>query len=126
MSHTRALSLKSLANGIPAFLILVTIGGMPWLGALATTLLLTVVAYVVGDMLILPKAGNLVATIADGGLAWMVLWLLRSLGTKISPSALFWLPVALLAVEGLFFHPYLKRLAGLDSLGPAVGGRMRP
>jgi len=125
VSHTRALSLKTLANGIPALLILAMVGGMDWASALAVTLLITAVAYVVGDLLILPNYGNLVASIADAGLVLMVLWVLRAMGAEIASAALLWLPLALLAVEGLFYHPYLKRLAGLDALGPAPAGRQR-
>lgn len=123
MEHARTLAFKSIANGIPAILILTLFGGVDLIAAILLALALTAIAYLLGDMLILPAAGNIVAATADAGLAILFLWFIRSLGVFIEPAAIMWTGIALGLVEGLFFHPYIAPLVGVDNRGPRTGNR---
>ncbi|QUW21070.1 YndM family protein [Sporosarcina sp. Marseille-Q4063] len=78
---------------------------------LVSSVLLTGVSYIVGDRIILPRFGNVGATIADVGLAFVMLWFLGSflfeplagLGTASFISA------AIIGVGEFMFHRYLER-----------------
>lgn len=123
MGHVRLISMKALMNGLPLILILTLGGKLNVLTAVAISLVVALIAYLIGDLLILPAAGNAVATVADGGLVFALLYLLRYVGIVLSISTILWSVVAVLLVEGLIYHPYLKRLVSLDSMGPKIGKR---
>lgn len=64
--------------------------------------------YLIGDLLILPAAGNVVATLADGGLAAGAAYLAGLLLTGIAVTLTGLIVVGLLvAVFEYFFHQYL-------------------
>ncbi|MFD2925694.1 DUF2512 family protein [Halobacillus naozhouensis] len=86
---------------------------------LITSIGLTIVSFIVGDLLILPKLGNMIATIADMGVASLGIWLLGSLLFEESVplgTVSFFLAVAITIGEFLF-HGYMKKmiLKGLSS-----------
>ena len=74
------------------------------------TLLVTGISYLIGDLLILPRFGNIIATVADFGLAFFSLWILGSLFLEQG------IPVTLLSLTAAFFiawgepfiHVYLE------------------
>jgi len=114
--------MKAAANIIPVFLILIFAAKVNWLAAVMLALALTIVAYFIGDIFILPKTGNAIATIADGFLAALFFWIVNYLGiSTINTASIIYTAVVVILVEGLFFHPYLKRLVTMDSLGPNFG-----
>ena len=115
--------MKTLAAGLPVLLILALVGKIGWIPALFATLVLTGIAYIAGDMLLLPKTGNLGATLADGVLVAALLLLLRYFGVPLGTNTILWTVLAVVVVEGLFYHPYLKRLVSTDSMGPVYGKR---
>jgi hypothetical protein len=123
LGHIRTVSLKLLFNGLPLFLILVFGGGLHWLIALIVSLAVSLISYFLGDVFILPAYGNLAATLADGGLVLLLLYMLRYAGMVMSISTIFYCVIAVLLVEGLFYHPYLKRLVTFDSMDPKLGNK---
>ena len=123
MGHLKMLLNKMLFGGLVVWIITALLGGVDWITALLISVGLIVAAYVIGDLFVLPQAGNLVATIADGGLAYLYFWFLNLLGIRVNSLAVLLSVVAVLVVEGLIFHPYLKRLVSLDAQGPRIGDR---
>jgi len=122
MGYLRTYLMKAAANIIPVFLILIFAAKVNWLAAVMLALALTIVAYFIGDIFILPKTGNAIATIADGFLAALFFWIVNYLGiSTINTASIIYTAVVVILVEGLFFHPYLKRLVTMDSLGPNFG-----
>ncbi|GAB6178684.1 hypothetical protein JCM14036_00030 [Desulfotomaculum defluvii] len=121
MGHIRAVTFKLLFNGLPLFLILVFVGNVNWLTSITLSLLIGLIAYALGDVFVLPAAGNLMATLADGALVFFMLYLLRNFGIDLSMTTILLSTVAVLLVEGLIYHPYLKRLVSFNSLGPRLG-----
>jgi hypothetical protein len=77
---------------------------------LTLSIIMAVIAYIIGDLLILPSMGNTVATLADFGIAFVGLW---ALGTFwVSPNYP-WLSISLIsaviiAIGEWFFHKYLQ------------------
>lgn len=108
MKHGLALLLK-VALVIAVFHIMLTsLNHYP----LSTTILLAIltagISYLLGDLLILPISNNLVATLADLGLASGILWLIGSFlyGMDVPLQLAIWTGV-LLAVGEWFFHLYM-------------------
>lgn len=100
--------LKLLANGI------VVVPGLLWSGtslmfAIVSSLVLSLVAYVLGDLVILPKTNNTYASTADLLLSFALLWVLCTIFYQtFSLAGLFVTAFALSIVE-FFYHDYLQR-----------------
>ncbi|MCQ6304411.1 YndM family protein [Bacillus cereus] len=115
MKHIVALLIKYTAITAVLLIILSIFKGISIPKVLLIPLFLTGAAYLIGDLFILPKYGNMIATIADLGLSFFGIWLLISLFTdldatrNIGVSSLF---IAALIIGGteVFFHIYMKRL----------------
>ena len=98
-----------------------TLGAAAIAGALAGTidwglifmlgLIGTIVNYLVGDLLILPATGNIVASIADGGLAGLLAYFFAVRNTAFAGSVfMFALAFGLIVMVAEFvFHMYLKK-----------------
>jgi hypothetical protein len=118
---------KLLSNGVPVALLLALAGGASWSVAIVLALVFSLVAYLVGDLLVLPNTGNAVGTFIDGVLAALLLWAARATAVLFSIWTILLVVVAVMLVEAFFFHPFLHRVAGLTSIGPQRGGtRYRP
>jgi len=82
-----------------------------WTWSFWVALLGTAVNYVVGDLLVLPKFGNIVATVGDGVMAALTAYIIDYLvptAFQTSFTALILFGV-LVAVGEYFFHQYLRR-----------------
>src|SRR4051812_26306205 len=76
MKHVKAMAIKFISNLVLLSIILGLFYDMAFRNILLITLVLGVAAYVIGDLLILPRTNNTVATIADFGLAFLIIWLM--------------------------------------------------
>lgn len=123
MGHLKTLSLKMLINGVPLFLVLGALGRIGWWPAAILALVVGVASYVLGDLVILPEAGNFTATVADGTLVLFILWLSRFPGVSLSFWGIVLSALVVALAEGLVYHPYLKRLVTVGSMGPRIGKR---
>ncbi len=74
MKHLMALGMKFVATSIVLLSILSIFSGARISEILLVSLLLTLVSYALGDLFILPRFGNVVATIADFGLSFLLIW----------------------------------------------------
>ena len=109
MEHGTALLTKFAAITAALYLVLPVGGAALTMGQLLTlSLVLTVVAYVLGDRMILPAAGNAVAVLADGLLAFLILWLA---GIMVAAMDLRFgaivLATSVIGIVEFFFHQYL-------------------
>jgi len=110
--------LKALLNGVIVVPLLLWFGTVSFWEAVAAAAVLTVIAYFLGDRIILPATNNLTATIADFGLAYVYVWMVGSfLNWNVSLGETFWIALGVAAVE-LLFHAMLP--AGHDRLRKAV------
>jgi hypothetical protein len=77
------------------------------------SLWMTLVAYALGDLYILPRFGNLSAVIADFGLAFVGVWIgigvfYNAGGTAVINAAFF--SALLVALGEILFHAYMNRI----------------
>ncbi|EJR93989.1 YndM family protein [Bacillus mycoides] len=114
MKHIVALLIKYTAISAVLLMIIGIFQGISIPRILFISLLITGVAYLIGDLFILPKYGNMVATIADLGLSFVGIWALThfltniNLTRNIGASAFF--AALLIGVAEIFFHIYMKKV----------------
>lgn len=82
MKYFQALLIKFVVITAVLWIVLGGFFGVAFTDILWTGTLLTVVSFI-GDLLLLPRISNIVATIADLGLAWFAIWLI---GTFLFPQ----------------------------------------
>ncbi len=87
-----------------------TAGSATWLWIFIIGILATAANYLLGDLYVLPKYGNIVASIGDGITAALVAYIIAlitaAFDTTFASLAIFAL---LVAVAEYFFHRYLKQ-----------------
>ncbi|MFA7745007.1 YndM family protein [Salinicoccus roseus] len=111
--HVKALLIKAVMTLAVLWIVLGAGYGMDfWPMILVTTVVLGVISYFAGDLGILPAAGNMVATISDLVLTFLVVWLLGLLMTDISggtvPMAAL-ISAVVIAVGEYLFHMYMLK-----------------
>lgn len=110
MEHVRALIIKVLMIGVITMLILSLFRGIRPLDSIYIAIVITLVAYVLGDLLILPAYGNLAASVSDGVIAFLITWLTPFVATNIPVTVGSALGVGVLVGLGeWFFHKYVAR-----------------
>ncbi|WP_141520678.1 YndM family protein [Bacillus toyonensis] len=114
MKHIVALLIKYTAITAVLLIILGIFQDISIPRILLISLLLTGAAYLIGDLFILPKYGNMIATIADFGLTFFGIWLLTSLFTDLDSTRNIGFSsfIAALIIGGIevFFHIYMQKL----------------
>jgi hypothetical protein len=112
MKHLLALVLKYLLTTTVMFAILPLFLRVSSAEILWFSLWLTLVAYALGDLYVLPRLGNVSATIADFGLVFVATWIgigafYDTAGGAILSAAFF--SALLVAFGELLFHAYVLR-----------------
>jgi hypothetical protein len=108
MKHLRAIAIKFVVSLVLLYVILGVMYDMSFTNVFLISLVLGLASYVIGDLFLLPKTNNTIATMADFGLAFMVIWLL---GESLTYGESLLLP-SLIAAAGVavfeyFFHKYM-------------------
>lgn len=114
VNHGKALSLKLGALLIVFIAVLTLRFEVPWYHAAWISIAVGLIAYGVGDMFVLRKFGNLIATLADFGLVffltWFFLWILDfDIGTETSFVLLALYTALVTAVVEFIFHGWLLK-----------------
>ncbi|KYD05698.1 DUF2512 family protein [Bacillus atrophaeus] len=111
MVHVKALAIKGIMTIIVLYLVLGLGFNFTFGDTLLMTIVLGVVSYLLGDLYVLPKWNNMIATVADFGLAFLVVWLMGmplSMGLSPGMLALAALIAAIvMAIGEYFFHFYM-------------------
>lgn len=119
MRHLRAFLFKFILTLALLYLILGITFGMSLTNVLLITITLNVVEYIVGDLIVLPRTSNTVATIADFGLALIVIWfLVSSLTTFRNPFYVSLVASVVVAMFEYFFHKYVANHVLAAESGP--------
>ncbi|CAM4018184.1 YndM family protein [Mesobacillus thioparans] len=109
MKHLRAIAVKFIASFALLYVILGAMYDMSFTNVLLISLLLSVVSYVIGDLFLLQKTNNTIATLADFALAFMIIWVV---GESLTYGESLLLPslisAAGIAIFEYFFHKYVS------------------
>lgn len=119
MNHLKALVIKFLMIAVVLLIILTGIFDVEFGDTLLISLVLTLVAYVLGDLMVFRKAGdrsdqtkrNAIATVGDIVVAFLVIWLMgEALFADTQDIIMASIISALVIGAGeWFFHKYLDR-----------------
>ncbi|MGM7722183.1 YndM family protein [Metabacillus sp. Hm71] len=109
MSHIKAIVIKFIATFALLYVILGIVFDVQFENVLLISLVLGVISYMVGDLVILPRTNNRVATLADFGMAFLVIWLMLD-NISNDGADIFW--ASLFSAIGValfeyFFHKYV-------------------
>ncbi|MEK4069031.1 YndM family protein [Peribacillus sp. FSL R5-0717] len=122
MKHVKAFAVKFVSNLILLSIILGLFFDMAFRNIFLITLVLCAAAYFIGDLLILPRTNNTVATITDFGLAFVVIWLMSENLTYGDDELIMSLIAAIgVALFEYMFHRYLS-----NNILPDKSTRQRP
>ncbi|GAB6086666.1 DUF2512 family protein [Alkaliphilus crotonatoxidans] len=107
---TTALLVKFAMTFVAAWLTLGYMDRNPFMWILLVAILGTVLNYLLGDLVVLPKMGNVVAALGDGVMAalvaYVVAYFTRNFNTTLRTLVIFGV---LVAVVEYFFHNYLLK-----------------
>lgn len=103
------LLVKLLVHGVMITAILVGLSNATFASAVIAALGIGIVAYLLGDLLILPRTNNMIATIGDVGLVFVMLWIFSESAnwTLTLPEIL--LITVLAGIFEYFYHMWLLR-----------------
>ncbi|MFE8702371.1 YndM family protein [Cytobacillus sp. FJAT-54145] len=109
MKHFRAFAIKFVATFVLLYIILGLFSGMTFGNIFLISLVLGVIAYIVGDMILYPKTNNTVATISDFGLAFTIIWIFGA-NLAVTDNLFFATFLSAIGVAAFeyFFHGYLS------------------
>jgi hypothetical protein len=74
MKHVRALAIKFISTLVLLYIILGVFNDVAFRNVFLISLVVSIAAYLIGDMFILPRTNNTIATLADFGLAFAIIW----------------------------------------------------
>lgn len=111
MKHFRALLYKFILTTAILFITLGFLYGVSFGDILTISALLTIGAYLIGDLFVLPYLGNTVATMADFAIVFLGVLLLGTVYIEepIRYGVASFLSALFLAIGEIFFHRYLLR-----------------
>lgn len=105
MRHLTALAIKYVMIALVLGIMLGLFGRASLSQVLVVSAILTVIAYVIGDLMILPATRNWIAVVADAFIAWAVLRYALPLGATGAPLLL---SVLAIGIGEYFFHMYVR------------------
>ncbi|AZV47584.1 YndM family protein [Bacillus halotolerans] len=111
MKHIIALASKTALTLALLYVILDRVYHASFLSVLFIAFFLSFVTYLSGDILILPRTSNMIASLADFGLSLVILWVFLETQTRngFSPFAAALIASVCLTVFEYFFHRYLLK-----------------
>lgn len=110
MEHIKALLIKFIMCTAVLWIVLGLFFGVDFGEVITISIILTPLAYVIGDLLILRNFNNTIATIADFGLSFITIWLIGTaiINEPISVATAAFLSALALAVGEWFYHYYVN------------------
>lgn len=112
MEHLKALLIKGGMTLLVLWLILSLGFNVSFMNVVWITLVLGALSYVMGDLFVYPKKGNMTATMVDFGTTLLLIWLLvmvlsgMSVGTAALAAVI---SAAVISLGEYVFHFYVKR-----------------
>lgn len=111
MEHTKALLIKFVAVTAAVWIIMGVFFGIDFGEILTISILVTIASYIIGDLFVLPRYGNMTAAVVDFGLAYIGIWLIGSvvINENISLGWASFSTALVIASAEVLFHFYMMR-----------------
>lgn len=116
-----AIGIKFLLTFIAAWIAISVIAGNAWTWALLVAILGTAINYLIDDRFVLPNYGNVVASLGDGVLSALLLFIMGLIIFELRPTvtSIFAFGV-LVAIGEYFFHQYLIKTGIVEIREPEI------
>jgi hypothetical protein len=121
MKHIKAIAIKFVSSLVLLSIILGLFFDMAFGNIFLISLVLGVAAYIIGDLLILPRTNNTIATIADFGLAFLIIWLMSENLTYGDNH----FSMSLIAALGVALFEYMFHKYVANNVFPDKGGQQQ-
>jgi len=110
MTHLKTLGIKFIIISIITYSTFGIFFNASLINLFWISVLVTAVSYLIGDLLVLPRFGNIVASIADFPLAFLSFWILGNvlLETGMSITAITLLAAFLMSLCEPLIHAYME------------------
>jgi hypothetical protein len=110
MNHTKAFLIKFISSLVLLYIILGVIYNMSLWHVFSITLVLGVISYILGDLIILPRTNNTVATISDFVLAFVLIWAMsKAFGYDRNTFTISLIASIGVAIFEFFYHLYVSK-----------------
>ncbi|MBS4172278.1 YndM family protein [Bacillus sp. FJAT-49736] len=112
MKRLVSVGIKGLASFAILYVILGLVYNMSFGRVLLITIVLGAISYIIGDLIVLPKSNNVVATAVDLGIAFSVIWGLNAYSLNYHNTLLYFsslIGALAITVFEYFFHIYLLK-----------------
>lgn len=110
MKHVKALVIKAIMIWAILWIVLTGFFDVSFMDSTIAGVIVVAMLYILGDLIILRKIGNVAATIADSGAAAIILWIYL---TSMDYTNDLWLkvliPAILIGGAEWFFHKWLLK-----------------
>lgn len=120
MKHIQLIVVKFLATLVLLYMVLGFGYGVTFGNVVLITLVVGTLAYLIGDLLILPRTNNTVATIADFAIAFVVVFLMTdflTVGGNILTAS--FISAIALGVFEVFYHQYVAEALDFTESEPS-------
>ncbi|WP_231505631.1 DUF2512 family protein [Bacillus sp. EB01] len=109
VNHAKALAIKAAMILAVMWIVLSMLNDVSFLDSTLIAIVLTLIAYFTGDMVVLPRMGNVAATIGDFVISFLVVWAgLALLGYNEAAGEAF-LASLIVAAGEWFYHKWLAK-----------------
>ncbi|MEW6523787.1 MAG: DUF2512 family protein [Bacillota bacterium] len=109
MRHVQALLVKYLMVGSILAIVLPVLGPATFGQGFAVALVVTAGSYIVGDLIVFPEFGNILAAVFDSALVLALIWVSQLLVPGfITTFGAMAVAAALVGIAEWFFHRYLR------------------
>ncbi|MFP3888621.1 YndM family protein [Priestia filamentosa] len=126
MKHVKAFLFKFIISFILLYAILSGINGFSIGDVFWTTMILGGISYILGDLLILPRTNNILATIADLALSFIIIWAMTStLAYGDYLARTFTSALGMTIFEALFHRYMVNRVLPNDKLSQRSNGQLQ-
>ncbi|CAH0344116.1 YndM family protein [Bacillus sp. CECT 9360] len=110
MRHLRTIMVKFVSTLVLLYIVLSLAFGMSFTSVVLIAVTLNVVAYIIGDLVILPRTNNYIATLADFSISLIIIWSLVSGMTTVgNPIYITFIAATLIAMFEYLYHRYVAR-----------------
>jgi hypothetical protein len=110
MNHINTLVIKYVVTALISEIVLGTFTDLSITEILLTSLVITVITYLIGDLLILSVFNNTIAAVADAGMCWLIIYLCNYVWPIRNISLLSALSAAvIIGIGEIFIHMYIEK-----------------
>ena|SRR5699024_561053 len=107
VKHVKAILIKTVALSLICWIVLTMFNEISTMHSIIAACIVSLVIYVMGDLVILRKFGNFAATLADMGTAFLILWIYLTVVGYDSVIIESFLATFLIGIFEVGFHRYL-------------------